>query len=402
MEPREKMTPEQLESLRKAASNAMGDLGDITRHESRPPYHDDYHYEERRRMETPPPPSQPSQQPVQQPAGNPYIVNQAVGTVPQPNQSNGMSRTEMMRQQMRNNANQPVQAQTQQMSQGENYQPTQQQSTQQAQQQTGNRTVINTTQRGGVSNNDSDDSSGKGFKFTKKTALGLAGVVLLIVVVFIVIGSTGKKDSNTEETQPEESIAQEEELEWIIDDTPATAFVSYSDAEVEELRGLGYTGTDIENASNNKIPFRDLVKEAKAKRDAYVLETYAKILDTTTDDYKYYTSQTWLTLPKRDDINEWGQTSEYTVRKNLDYEKIDIHGNQLFIKVYLDDNLHEDWFYLNVTPEEWLALQDYGNVIVNYTYVTHWLSLTDEWGGEQIWENEDSIFITSASLEIIP
>lgn len=394
MEPRgNRMTPEQLASLRNAATSAMGDLGDINQ-----------------------PGAQQTQQQVQQqaqtsqPAGNPYIVNQTAGTVPQPNQSNGMSRTEMMRQQMRNNAAQPAQPQVQQMSQGDNYQPTQQQAVQQPiqqvqqqpQQQTGNRTVINTTQRGGVSNDDSGDNSGKGFKFTGKTALGLVGVVLIIVVVFIIIASMGKKEKSNEEEQPTDTIVPDDELEWIIDDSPTTAFVNYSDAEVEELRGLGYTGTDIEEASSSNIPFRDLVKEAKAKRDAYVLETYSKILDTTSEDFKYYTSQTWLTLPQRSDMNDWTQTSEYSVRKNLDYEKIDVHGNQLFIKVYLDDNLHEDWFYLNVTPEEWLMLQDYGNVIVNYTYVTHWLSLTDEWGGEQTWEDEESIFITSASLEIIP
>lgn len=366
-------------------------------------------------------PTQPVQlvqptQPVQpvQAEGNPYIVNQNVNPVPQPSSSSTMSRTEQMRQQMRQSRGQQP-AQATQMQQTGDYQP---QGVQQVQMQTqqsaqpvqqpveqpttqsnnsANRTVINTTQRPSADKEENEDSK-KGFQLTPKSVGIIIGIVVVIAVVFVIISGVPSKNPNDAVEEPADSF---EDLEWIIPDQSATNTVTYLTADVEALRAAGYTGTEIENYSSAGVPAKDLIAEAEARRDAYAQETYSKLFDTTSDEFRYYTSQTWLTLPEREDMWDWTQCNGYQVRKNLDYEKIDIHGNQLFIKVYLDDNLHEDWFYLNVTPAEWLALSDYGNVIVNYTYQVHFLQSMDEYGNTLISEDPDNIFIIDASLEII-
>lgn len=391
------MTPEQLAAMRSAVDNVNGGWGS-----SQPTT-----------QPTPPPGAPPAQ------ADNPYIVNPGAGTVPAPT-SSSPSRTELMRQQMRQNRGQTP-TQSVQMQQGDTYQPTQQtaptqpaqqpvqqvQQTQQTQQpqqnNSANRTVINTTQRTGVDNqNNSDNGGNGGFQMNMKSAGIIAAIVLVLIAVFVVVFGMRGKDKNTDESTSTEQTQPSEELEWIVPDTPVSSTtVTYLTADVEALRAVGYTADEIESYSAAGIPAKDLIKEAEARRDAYVQETYSKLFDTTSEDFRYYTSQTWLTLPERNDISEWTQTSGYQMRKNLDYEKIDVHGNQLFIKVYLDDNLHEDWFYLNVTPEEWLALDDFGNVIVNYTYQVHFMTVQDEFGGTTIVEDTENIYIIDASLEII-
>ena len=338
-----------------------------------------------------------------------------VDTTSQPVQptSAGMSPTEIRRQQMMANKNKQNN-QAVQLNQGDTYQPTQTGtvSTEETvsdsgvQNTTANTTVINTTRRKGASKSDtSDDDENKGFKLTKKSAGVLAAIIAFLLLAFLVMSNMGKdkpKENATTGVESENVQEPAEELEWIMSDAPAASPVLiYNDIEVQDLRAAGFTADELERYSSANIPAKDLLAEAEARRNNYVQETYSKMFDTTSEDFRYYTSQTWLTLPERDDIEEWTQTSGYQVRKNLDYEKIDVYGNQLFIKVYLDDNLHEDWFFLSVTPEEWLALSDFGNVIVNYTYQVHYITEEDEFGGTTMYEDTENIYIVDANLEII-
>lgn len=252
-------------------------------------------------------------------------------------------------------------------------------------------TIINTTQIPQDNTGDNDDS-GRGFKPTKTFVLIAAGIVVFGVImclVFLFNGSDTPKDSGTET-----GMIPEEDLEWI---TPDSNYL-YTQDQIEELRTVGYTGTEIENFQSLQMDVTELVKEAKAKRDAWVQEAVAPLYDATSQEYKDYIAQTWLTLPKRNDTDEWDNVAGYyEVRKNLDYEKVTSYGNQLFLKVFLDDNVHADWFFLNVTPEDWNKLKERGNVIVNYTYCTRYVG-TDEFTQFEDYEN---IFITAAYLEII-
>lgn len=330
-------------------------------------------------------PTQPTMQPAPQP--NPGMDAGSTG---------GTSAQQAMRARMqasRNQVNQQTQGNV--MQQGDTYDPQQannqqnvsdnQQSVNVPQQQNdiANNTIINTTDTTGqVSNPD-----GK-----KKTALIVAGVVivLLLGLVFIITKFGGKK-SDDDVTPVDEW--NEDDFDWIV---PEEEVFSYNTEQRDILREMGWTADEIEAAEANGTPASTLIKQAKAARNAYVQMTLAPMYDTASDEYKHFIEQTWLTLPQRDDMNEWQNIAAYYQdRKNFDYEKIDVYGKQLFIKVYLDDNLHEDWFFITVTPEEWDRLDDFGNIVVNYTYVTRYI-------GDDIWTAEEDLedyYITDASIE---
>lgn len=311
-------------------------------------------------------------------------VQQTVQQTAQPTGQQAM-RARMMAargQQMQQTGQQVVLQQT------ESYQPagqqpvqqvqsTGQQVTQQTQQaQPQQTTMINTTQEGG------------GFKPGKKLIFVIVGILLIFAIAAIVILGSGKKE---ETDTTDESL---DNLEWL-DPVNQETFL-YTPEEITNLRAAGYTGDEIESYQAQQTPAEDLIKQAEAERDAWVQEAIAPLYDTASDEYKHYISQTWLTLPQRTDMSEWNMIgAEYAVDQNLDYEKIDVYGNQMFIKVYLDDNAHESWFFLNVSPTEWNQLNDAGNIQVHYTYVTHLVG--DDYMTAT--EDFDDIYITSATLQ---
>lgn len=302
-------------------------------------------------------------------------------------QQGRMSAQQALRERMRAQSKQASQPVT--LQQTDTYQPGQSvQQPQQAQQtqqqaQPANSTIINTTQSG--------DNGGKGFKMSKGLALGIVGILVAACILgYILMSGKGKEESDN---AAEPNL---DELEWL-DPVNNNVFL-YTPEEITQLRAAGYTGDEIESYQSQMVPAEDLIKQAEAERDAWVQEAIAPLYDTASDEYKHYVSQTWLTLPQRTDMADWTMlASYYTERKNLDYEKIDVYGNQLFIKVYLDDNVHADWFFLCVSPDEWNKLQDSGNVIVNYTYCTRLVG--DDYMTAV--EDTDNIYITQASLEII-
>ena len=333
--------------------------------------------------QTPPPAQQPI--PVQQPAQQTSQLTgqQAMRARMMAARGQQMQQTGQQVVLQQTESYQPAGQQPIQQAQPTGQQVTQQtQQTQQVQQVQQNQTqpqqttMINTTQEGG------------GFKPGKKLIFIGVGILLIFVIAAIVILGSGKKE---ETNTPDESL---EDLEWL-DPVNQETFL-YSPEEITNLRAAGYTGDEIESYQSQQTPAEDLIKQAEAERDAWVQEAIAPLYDTASDEYKHYVSQTWLTLPQRTDMADWTMIgAEYAVDQNLDYEKIDVYGNQMFIKVYLDDNAHESWFFLNVSPTEWNQLNDAGNIQVHYTYVTHLVG--DDYMTAT--EDFDDIYITSATLQ---
>lgn len=327
--------------------------------------------------QTPPPTQQstPVQQPVQQtsqPTGQQAMRIRMMAARGQQTQQTGQQVVLQQTESYQPAGQQPVQPS----------QPTGQQTTQQTQQtqqtQPQQTTMINTTQEGG------------GFKPGKKLIFVIVGILLVFGIAAVIVLGSGKKDDADTSTS-DESL---DELEWL-DPVNQETFL-YSPEEITNLRAAGYTGDEIESYQSQQTPAEDLIKQAEAERDAWVQEAIAPLYDTASDEYKHYVSQTWLTLPQRTDMADWTMIgAEYAVDQNLDYEKIDVYGNQMFIKVYLDDNAHESWFFLNVSPTEWNQLNDAGNIQVHYTYVTHLVG--DDYMTAT--EDFDDIYITSATLQ---
>ena len=223
----------------------------------------------------------------------------------------------------------------------------------------------------------------------KFVIIGIGAALALVIVIIVVMGITNKKSV---EEQPVEEEAQE------IDYGAVSGF-AYGDDQIEQLRAAGYTGTEIENFQSQAMDFAQLMSKARADQKLFKLENDFNFYDIESDEFKSSVDNTWLSLPKRTDAEDFAENfAEYRVQDvNLDYEKVEPRGNQLFLKVYLDDNVHEDWFFLMVTPEEWAKLDDYGNVECEYTYATRYI-------GDNMYNLEvdpDTMYITEAHLNIL-
>lgn len=250
-----------------------------------------------------------------------------------------------------------------------------------------------------ISDDDDDDEDVKKKKgINPKILIGCIAAALVVGLIMVLSGG-GKKEEVVEEVPLDTTLADEELV--FIEPVFDNAYVGYTADEVNELRNIGLTGTEIESYQNQGVPYQTAFNITREQYWAAQLEYQLPLMDMSSDDYYKEISKTWLTLPERQDLPEWteeGIAYSYSLKKNLDYEKVDVHGSQLFLKVYLDDNKHENWFFLNVTPQEWLLLEDAGNVVVDYTYTTHFKPYTNLFEAE---EDTEDIFITAAKLNII-
>lgn len=254
-------------------------------------------------------------------------------------------------------------------------------------------TIINTTNTGGSGDDGGQDKEKK--KFNPVIAVGIF-IGFAVLLVILMVFSKKPEDAGNAGDNPVTDNPIEDDLVWIDPITDANTF--YTPEQIAKLREVGYTGDEIEQFATFGEDVNAKIREAEAARDAWLQEAVAPLFDATSQEYKDFISQTWLTLPERKDLDEWTQVAGYyEERKNLDYEKVTTYGNQLFIKIYLDDDNHTDWFFLNVTPEEWIKLKEKGNVIVTYTYCTRYITSADGFNVEDF----DNTFITGAALEII-
>ena len=245
-------------------------------------------------------------------------------------------------------------------------------------------------------------------------------IILLVVVVFtaiIIHKKSGKKPAEEEEIQQVEDFSNwgapadipaqptEETDQWQeVEDFDTLEPVGgsndvwkYTAKQIERLRAAGYTGDEIEEAEHNIVPYEQLIAEAEqAKRD-YIANDLAPLFDETTDEWKHWMKQTWFGLEPRDDMYEFsqGNYTQYSVTDNLDYEKIDVYGNQCFLKVYFDDNVHDYYFFMTVMPERWCELEDFGNIVITYKYICPYVINDD---GSKT-EDRSRMFVISAAEE---
>ena len=258
-------------------------------------------------------------------------------------------------------------------------------------------TVINTTRQKPVNKPKEKKEKGSSGKFnlnSPKVKFGLIGILVAVGLFGLVTLTGGDSEGTGDEViEPTSTPTQTEYIP-----VPTSIPWMYTSAEIEKLREVGYTGTEIEQFNNNKVSFQMLYDTAVQKRDAWVQEAVAPLYDETSDEFKQKLNNTWLGLPENNVMDDWGITyGNYTVRKNLDYEKVKPHGGQLYIKVYFADKMDiGDYFFVNVTPDEWSKLRDKGNVIVSYRYVTQYKN-----DGTTSYEDKENIIIVGATLEII-
>jgi heme/copper-type cytochrome/quinol oxidase subunit 2 len=240
-----------------------------------------------------------------------------------------------------------------------------------------------------------------------KGKLGKIIIAIIVVLVLVVVGlfifaGAGKKEEEVviEEPPVEEAVMLEPVVEEVV--IEETIFsTTYDMEQVQNLLAAGATPDQVSEWQKNGVDYNYVYFTMMDRYYGWQLTNTLPTYDVASDAYKDVIGQTWMSLPKRTDIIEWTEDMlayEHQVRQNLDYEKVEPYGNQLFLKVYLDASTHDSWFFLNITPNEWNLLDDTGNVVVDYVYQTHWLPFENQLDAV---EDEQNIFIVSAKLDII-
>lgn len=240
----------------------------------------------------------------------------------------------------------------------------------------------------------------------KKNSIGKIVIAAIIVLGLIVVGLIfflGRSNKEEEEVAEEPIVGEvmlPESVEEVVVEESIFA-TTYDMEQVQNLLAAGATQEQVNEWQANGVEYNYVYFTMLDRYYGWQLSNTLPTYDIASDAYKDVIGQTWMSLPKRNDIVEWTEDMlayEHQVKQNLDYEKVEPYGNQLFLKVYLDANTHDSWFFLNITPNEWNLLDDTGNVVVDYVYQTHWLPFENQLDAV---EDEQNIFIVSATLDII-
>lgn len=213
----------------------------------------------------------------------------------------------------------------------------------------------------------------------------MAVMITLIVVILLVVALVAVMiGSRVKEKKEEEAIAAAEpqytEVEFrgemvtveIDKETgePIMPEFKYTETEKMQLREVGYTGDDIEQMESEQIEPAPVIEEQIDIQEQWAETFIAPYFDNASDEYKKMISNTWYGLPEvepyDDDVYNW---SRVMMTRNCDYEKLPMHGHQLFLKVYLNDD-NSSWAFTTVTPERYKTLLDSGNIVMDIWYTT--------------------------------
>lgn len=214
----------------------------------------------------------------------------------------------------------------------------------------------------------------------------LGGAIILVIIIAVaVFSSVGKKSSTSNDDVPvydDNDFLDTSDYDIILDDPisepsevivaePAVVDVTdVTDEEKEMLRGLGYTGDEIEVSLSNGFNVQAMVDHAKELRDAEASAALERMSDHASEEFKgmlYYTylgqPEVWNPQGSRDEIEE----QRASVKINADYVKCPTRGNQLFLKCKIATDAYV-WY--QCPPVRWLSLPAEGNIVLN---VDFWL-----------------------------
>lgn len=222
---------------------------------------------------------------------------------------------------------------------------------------------------------------------TAGTSTESGGTVLWLDAQGNILGFTEGTAEGTEVTMNNAPIGK---LSFTIgtpvtSDTGMTAYidsggndVSFSNTSTEvtdivmELRKLGYTGDEISAAQSSGADLNAMVESAKQLRDEAAKEALIRMSDNASEEFQHIVNSSIFCLPEitfPEVENAPGRImkdNSYTV--NADYEKMDLRGNQLFIKLKI---ANDTYAFMTMTPQRWAAIPDTGNMVVRIDYILY-------------------------------
>ena len=137
----------------------------------------------------------------------------------------------------------------------------------------------------------------------------------------------------------------------------------------DTLRKWGFTNNQMEIASRDGISAEAMVEQAKQERKEAQWEAMMDAADGASEAYQNMLRQTWLGQPPMDisgfnSTDVMYATESYT--ENVDYEKVDPSGMQLWVKCFLKNGTTA---FMQCPPARYNELEPSGNIVIQYTVV---------------------------------
>lgn len=203
----------------------------------------------------------------------------------------------------------------------------------------------------------------------KKTFILIGAVVLAVVAIAIVMilvrggGGGGDSDIDTPTSSGDFVDVGSEDDIWA--DIPTVTF-SYTAEEKSSLRAWGYTGDEIESYEALETSVDTLIEASRQAQE----EARATLSNPESPEYQALLNSTFLgqnriMIPA--DIDP-GAIYYNTVTLNADYEKVEAHGHNLYLKVYLDDGSYS---FMECPLNRYSTLAESGNIVVTYRTATY-------------------------------
>lgn len=191
--------------------------------------------------------------------------------------------------------------------------------------------------------------------FVARGGVVLVGIVLLVVGA-IILNKRAVKMQEEEESKRIDEIMQTETSMY---------YFTYSREEKEELRLAGYTGTEIEEFEMNGLDAQEKIREAEEARKAKYDEELKPYFAGASDKFMELWNDSWVGQDSFDVSSDLNTYQTYTMKLNLDYEKVASTGYQCWLKVYLEE---DSYFFIFIGPQRWTELADRGNMVLELTY----------------------------------
>ena len=189
--------------------------------------------------------------------------------------------------------------------------------------------------------------------------IGAAIILIIIIAIMLPQGVTTTEDSFINDLINGDGTVDED---WVM--------FEYSDAEIQELRAYGYTADEIEREEQLGTSASYLISLAMTAQEEKQKEAWERLMDSTSEEYQALLDKTWLG-GEEFTLNALPEGSFYQTEQivyNADYIKLPEQGNQLFLRVTLENG---SYMFMTVHPERWVTLKDEGNIVVSYTVVTY-------------------------------
>lgn len=195
--------------------------------------------------------------------------------------------------------------------------------------------------------------------------------VILIIVVLTVTSSKDKEvPDETEVTEDENALSEDEllaemialqganEPEPVEEDT-----FKYSDADRKAMIAWGLSIEEIEENERNEVDPVNAIKEVRAMMVDNKADVYKALLRNATDNpdeaYHYVLGNSVFGLPIQPEDKNEKQESYYSETELVDFRKIPLQGYQAMIRVAVPNT--DYIFYVTIPYVKYLELPDQGN-----------------------------------------